>query len=325
MMNRTAETLFWIGRYLERAENNAKLIDVNYHMRHLLMDQDDHCNWEKLISSLGNLALFKELYEQTGNKTEDKTALQFLTFESGNPNSLYSVIGYARNNVRALRQLLPTELWESINGFYLWFIEQNINRVITPSPHLFYQRFQEWTNSYHGLAASTMMRDQVWHFIRAGRFFERTENTIRILHNFYTYVPSDIYTTKNEKNYNLFMLLLKSIGGYESFRKIYADNVCFENVMEFFISQSAFPHSVQFALSRTESGLSKIKKQDEQFHGLADAAKQYIEKIKDELTTLQTSKNHEDNLQAIQACFNYMHALGLDITQTFFKEGHVHQ
>ena len=286
MMNRTAETLFWIGRYLERAENHTRLIDVNYHMRQVLIEDAEEYKWERLIASISDLKLFKEYFDQA-NET---SALQFLTFEQCNQNSLYSSVFRTRNNIRTLRQLLPSELWDSINGFYLWLNEQDISKLMMQSPHIFFQRVKEWLSLFNGTADSTMVRDHVWNFIQLGKFFERAENSLRILNSFYLYFTTESSVSDDQVNYNRFIILLKSAAGYEAFRKLYADHVTFEKVTEFLLSNQAFPHSVRYSLFTIETCLSKIKEQDDSFTILAEKAIDFVGIIKRNLADISNGK-----------------------------------
>lgn len=315
MMYRTAETLFWIGRYIERAENNARRISVNYHMRHVLSEFENERRWEKLISSLGDFQLFQERFHHA-NET---TALQFLTFEQSNQNSLYCSTLATRNNIRSLRQLLPSELWDCINSFYLWFNKQNMDSLLDHSPYVFYQHFQDWLCRFNGIADSTMVRDNVWNFIQAGKFFERTENALRILHNYYLTYATNIDTSDSD-NYNRYILLLKSAGGYEAFRKLYADDVTFEKVMTFLILHPSFPRSVQYTLSQLEHCLTDIKQQDYQFHILAETAKTFVDKMQGTLEHLQHDNDPFSGLSFAHMMFQCVNKLGVEISNTFFQE-----
>lgn len=315
MMNRTAETLFWTGRYLERVESHTSFIDVNYHMRHVLLNHQDECKWERLIASISDIHLFKEHFEQA-NET---TALQFLTFEKYNQNSIFSCVSYIRNNIRTLRQLLPSELWDSINGFYLWLKEQDISKLMMQSPHIFYQRIKEWIYLFNGVAESTMVRNQVWYFIQAGKFFERAENSMRILHRFYVNFIND-YPYNNQDNYQRLMILLKSASGYEAFRKLYANQVTFAKVIEFLISHPTFPHSVRYSLSSMEQCLMKIKQQDYPFNIIAGEAIDFVEIIKANLSNLhEHEQDYSVELHLFHEMLESINRLGLEVSETFFQ------
>lgn len=315
MINRTAESLFWIGRYLERVENHSRLIDVNYHTRHFLMDSGESCEWERLITSIGDLNLFKQCFEEAN----EKTALQFLTFDQRNPNSLVSIVRQIRNNVRTLRQLLPSELWEDINGFYLWLNEQDFNQMLIGSPYMFFQRIRGWLAQIRGTADSAMVRDLVWNFVQAGKFFERAENLLRNMHSYLDFTK-DAVSLDHQANYSRLMILLKSAGGYEPYRKLYADNVTLAKVIEFLISNNKYPYSVKYALNSLEKNLTTIKQQDYQFDLLAERAIDVVAKIHSVLADLQRKNEVLIGLKLIQAMLESVNKLGAEISNTFFQE-----
>ncbi|MGM0881439.1 MAG: alpha-E domain-containing protein [Bacillota bacterium] len=298
MMSRHAEWLFWIGRYMERAENHSRLIDANYHMRHELRgnENDRDYIWEKLVSAVGDLTRFKE----NNAIANEWTVLHFLTFERTNSNSIYSIIHQSRNNIRALRQLLPRELWEIVNSLYLWLQDQDVNKLMQQSPYMFYQRVREWISLFYGAADSTMLREQEWNFLQAGKYLERAENTVRILQTIQTNLISDPASSQDKSHYNRMIVLLKSVGGYEAFRKSHADNVTFARVMEFLILNPHFPRSIQFAFASLESYLKEIRQEDFDFMELPNPGLRGSDLL------------HE----LLQSC----NQLGISISKAFFQE-----
>lgn len=318
MMNRCAELLFWVGRYMERAENHTRLIDVNYHMRHELkgMESEQAYLWEKLVAAIGDVQAFKAKYTEA-NET---SALHFLTFERAHPNSIFSCLYQSRSNMRALRQLLPSELWNTINAFYLWLMEQDIQILMQQSPHMFYQRVREWLSLFNGVADSYMVRELEWNFIQAGKHLERAENTVRILHTIYTNFMQDGFPFRDPNHYNRMIVLLKSVGGYEAFRRVHANNVTFDKVAEFLMLHPSFPRSVQYTLTSLEGCLKAIKQQDYDFAALSDQAIYLVAKIKDILPDLDEGHPERDGLELLHEMLGSCHLLGLDISKTFFQE-----
>ncbi|WP_332696153.1 alpha-E domain-containing protein [Halalkalibacter lacteus] len=315
MMNRSAELLFWIGRYLERTENHTRLIDVNYHMRHELKGSADQqeCVWERLVTTIGS--------EYSWNKSDDQlnetTALALLTFDRTNVNSIYTCIYQARSNMRALRQLLPDELWDIMNASYLWLKEQDIHNIVDQSPHLFYQRIREWLAGINGTADSAILRGQEWNFIQAGKYLERTENMLRLLQTVYSNLVQDRFSTIDQKQYNRMIILLKSVGGYEAFRKFHADDVTFEKIFEFIMLNSQFPRSVSFSLSSLETSLLAIKQHEYQLASLSDQAIDLTARVKEVLNGM---KAEGDGLDLLQEMMNSCHQLDRTISENFFQE-----
>lgn len=315
MMNRTAESLFWIGRYLERSKNHARLIDVHYHERSALKDRQDHCIWERLISSIGDRQLFNEMFHDV----DDPSALTFFSFSEENPNSLVSCVTNARNNVRALRQLLPSELWDRINGLYLWLNEQDMGSLMAQSPYMFYQKVREWLSLISGTADAVMMRDLIWNFIQTGNFFERVENLLRNLYVSLTFTK-DCPTQDHAANYNNLIILLKSAGGYEAYRKLYADRVTLAKVIDFLLLDARFPYSVKYSLSSLEFYVNRIKEQDERFEKLLEKSREVFSNIH---TTLDGVAGDSVRLELMKDMLESINRLGLEIANTFFQEGFV--
>ncbi|GAI75954.1 unnamed protein product, partial [marine sediment metagenome] len=152
MLNRNAEALFWIGRYIERAENHARLIDVHYHIQQEEDFQAEGHKWSRLIDALG----VRNEYLQQFESFAEQDVLSFITLDLGNSNSLFSCVHQARNNLRTLRQHLPSELWDIANGFNLWLGEQSVADIMS-SPHQFYQQVKERTAMFLGAEQSVML------------------------------------------------------------------------------------------------------------------------------------------------------------------------
>ncbi|HWL25246.1 MAG TPA: alpha-E domain-containing protein [Ureibacillus sp.] len=318
MMNRCAELMFWVGRYLERIENHTRLIDVNYHLRHELKRNatEQDYNWERLVGAIGHVDIFKSKYETIN----EKTILHFLTFDKTNQNSIFSCVQQTRTNIRVLRQYLPNELWDIINSLYLWLKERDIDSVMRQSPYLFYQQIRERLTIFNGTVDSTMVRNQEWNFIQAGKNLERAENILKTLNTIHLNFIEDGCLSQDNNNYNRMLALLKSVGGYEGFRKFYANNVTFENVIEFLILNSTFPRSVHFALTSLEANLQSIKQKDYNFSFLSNQEVELTGKMKEIREGVREELYELDLLrQMLQSC----HQLGDTISKTFFQEEYV--
>jgi uncharacterized alpha-E superfamily protein len=183
MLNRNAEALFWVGRYMERAENHARLIDVHYYQHH---DGDDEGGavhtppsdkWHRIVDALGS----RNAFEQKFDGYHEENALFYITLDREHENSLFSCVQHARGNLRALREKLPSELWDVVNAFYLCLREEKPEELLRDSPHRFLLEVKEWTALFLGTAQSVMPRENEWYFMACGRYLERAENTLRIL------------------------------------------------------------------------------------------------------------------------------------------------
>jgi len=246
MLNRTAESLFWIGRYMERAENHARLIDVYYHTQQEDMISIRHhvCKWSYIVESVG----YRPDFEARYINYSEENVLAYIILDKENPNSLISCISQARHNLRTLREQAPTELWDSLNSCFLWLKEQDITHIMESTPHQFLQQVKNWTALFLGTAQSVMPRDNEWFFLESGRMLERTENTLRIV-QMVERITSDI-GKNNMLAFPFLQALLKSLSGYQTFRKLYLDQFNVECISEFIMFNTKFPRSIQFTLTK---------------------------------------------------------------------------
>ncbi|MBL9123127.1 MAG: alpha-E domain-containing protein, partial [Planctomycetaceae bacterium] len=176
MLSRVADSIFWMSRYLERAENVARFIDVNLN---LTLDLGDSLGeqWEPLVATTGDHADFRERY---GSATQ-QNVLSFLTFDSKNPNSILSCLRGARDNARTVRENISSAMWEEVNKFYLTVRGAAAGGGMLDSPYDFYNQIRLSSNLLVGIMDSTMSRGEGWHFARMGRLLERADKTSRIL------------------------------------------------------------------------------------------------------------------------------------------------
>ncbi|GLX69820.1 alpha-E domain-containing protein [Paenibacillus glycanilyticus] len=242
MINRYAELLFLIGRCLERADHYARVINIYYGMRHELMEDEQSYAWERLAAAVGYS------HELQYSPANEWAVLNDLTFDRANSDSIYSSIQQVRDYIRTLRPQLPGELWDIINTFYLWLKEQDVSKLMLQSPYLFYKHISESLALFNGAADSTMVRGQYWNLIQTGKFVERMSGTVRIIYATYRNMKQDERLLDDELRYNRFVVLLKSCGSYEAFRKFHAHEVKLAQVTEFLLLNAESPRSVRFGI-----------------------------------------------------------------------------
>jgi uncharacterized alpha-E superfamily protein len=316
MLTRKAETLFWLGRYMERVENHARLIDVNYHMRHELKDEG-MLVWERLISAVGDI----DTFEQQNKRALEADVLHFMTFERKHNNSIYSCVSQARDNARTIKESIPGESWDIINAFYIWLKEQSISSIKALSPYVFYQKIKEGVALFHGSLESTMLRSNEWHFIQLGKYMERAENTVRILQVIYRSYMLDESKFTDHDNYQRMIAVLKSVGAYEAFRKTGSTEIHMEKIIQFLMLNLAFPRSVNFSLVSIEEHLKNIRR-DLEYTVLSDKAIRFAGKMRANLAYLEWEELEQDGLQellgGISTSCNQLAAV---ISKTFFRKG----
>lgn len=238
LLARVAESLFWFGRYVERAEGTARILDVVVH--HALEEPtaDSDIMAERLVDAMGViLARQMSLGEAT----------QFMCFEGGSGSSITGALGAARENARAIRHVLPSELWERVNATWVNLPSQKLqSRRKGPSTFLSWVKLQ--TAAVTGLADTTMSHDQTWLFFTLGRAIERADMTARLLGT----VPLDILTESG------LVTLLRSCGGHEPYLRHANGMIDAKGVIDFLLRDGLFPRSVLCSLTSAAACIDSI-------------------------------------------------------------------
>ncbi|MEL6319921.1 MAG: alpha-E domain-containing protein, partial [Cyanobacteria bacterium J06626_14] len=248
MLSRVADSIYWLNRYVERAENVARFVDVNFNL--LLDAPQDSQQWHPLVVTTGDLTLFNKRY---GEATADNV-IHFLTFDKHYENSILSCLQQARENARSVREIISSEMWEQINEFYL--MVKNESAGATPLVELpkFFADVKLASHLFAGIMDATMSHNEGWHFGQIGRLLERADKTTRILDvKYFILLPSvtDIGGSLDELQW---ISLLKSTSGYEMYRKC-QHRISPSSVAQFLILDRTFPRSIQFCLLQAEQSL----------------------------------------------------------------------
>lgn len=253
MLSRVADSIYWLNRYVERAENVARFIDVNLT---LILDSPPGIaeQWEPLILTTGDTQLFRERY---GQATAENVT-QFLAFDSKYPNSILSCVQRARENARSIRESISSEMWEQLNAFNQIVQAAAQEPLLLSQLHEFFTQVKLASHLFAGITDATMTHSEGWHFGRMGRFLERADKTTRILDvKYFILLPSvqDVGTALDEIQW---MALLRSASAYEMYRKSKHHRIIPDRVAEFLILDRYFPRSIKFCLSQVETSLYQI-------------------------------------------------------------------
>ncbi|MCA0755469.1 alpha-E domain-containing protein [Paenibacillus sp. N4] len=323
MLNRNAEALFWIGRYMERAENHARLIDVHYHLpseEELTSAEREatgpNAKWARIVDALGS----REAYEQQYGDYNERDVLFYTTLDRDNTNALLSCVSHARGNLRTLREKMPSELWDTTNAFYLWLREKQPEDLLRESPHLFYGKIKDWTALFLGVSESVMPRENEWHFIKCGRYLERAENTLRIIKAVGNAANGAGWNSSSA--YPYLQAVLRSVSGYQAYRRYYADVMSADAIVEFVVLNAAFPRSLQFALHSLDEHMKQIKLQDKQLMAAHERVIRQVSKVKADMACLEREDMLVDRNGAIVAhLLDACQQLGFSFANTFFRIG----
>ena len=176
MLSRVADSIYWLSRYVERAENVARFIEVNLQLMLDAPSGEDQ-QWEPLVNTTGDYEAFKKRH---GEATQ-QNVIHFLTFDAENPNSILSCVRSARENARTVREIISSEMWLQLNKFYLMVTAATENSSAQANPHEFFTEVKNANHLFNGAAAATMTHGEPWHFFQMGRMLERADKTSRIL------------------------------------------------------------------------------------------------------------------------------------------------
>jgi uncharacterized alpha-E superfamily protein len=252
MLSRVAESVYWMSRYVERAENVARFIDVNFQLTLDESGSEDRL-WTPLINTTGDHEAFAARF---GTASQEHV-IKFLTFDQDNPNSILSCLRQARENARTVREIISSEMWLQINKFYLMVKSAAEKPNLMDSANEFFTEVKQASHLFTGITDSTMAHNEAWHFCRLGRKLERADKTSRILDVKYFILlrsVDDVGTTFDDIQW---AAVLRSASAFEMYRKRHG-RISPKGVIEFLILDRDFPRAIQFCLLAARDSLHAI-------------------------------------------------------------------
>ena len=260
MLSRTADHLFWMSRYTERAENTARMLDVNYQTSMLPQSAGATLvGWEGLLS----ISELKPAYtKKYGEEVSPRNVMDFMVRDEENSSSIVSCLKNARENARAVRGTLTTEVWETENQTFLEVIRMLNNGDFERDPSQFFEWVKFRSHLSRGVTAGTMLQDEAFHFLRLGTFLERADNTARLVDVKFHAVQSDFLGLATEKDQEFdfyhWSSILRSVSGFEIYRKVYRNVIKPERVAELLILRADMPRSLLGCLNEVMNNLDKV-------------------------------------------------------------------
>lgn len=269
MLSRVADSLYWMSRYAERAENIARILDVNLQ---LMLDlpklgpAEMKALWDPVLRSTGDEADFYELYKQTTSET----VIDYLTLNPKNPNAILNCLTTARENARHVREQISLEMWEEINRTYLWMKSQTLKKIVRQGPYEFFTQVKNASHLFQGITDGTMTHGEDWDFIQVAKYLERADMTTRILD-----ANDEIFVSQPSKSQAGGTLhwsaILRSCSSHDAYRKFYVAQVEPDKVVEFLILNEFFPRSIRFCAQSLNESLRRISGcKEEHFTNLAE-------------------------------------------------------
>lgn len=248
MLSRVADSLYWMSRYLERAEHTSRLIDVNLHQ---MLDQTPMAasqRWDRLFSSL-RVSLPNDATKNAYTLTNT------LTFDLSHTTSIAGCIGAARENARHVREQLSSEMWEQLNRLFLYVKHTNMDHIWHGEPHEFFRFVKEGAHLFQGITDATMSHGEGWQFIQIGRSIERAIATAILLDVHLN--PASPHRAETP-DYLTFVGLLKSCTAFEAYCKVYSTGLKLDCIAEFLLFNAEFPRSLRFCAGVLQDALQAV-------------------------------------------------------------------
>jgi len=241
MLSRTADDLFWMARYVERAENVARLLEVASRMALMPQDAGGTDEWTAVLIAGG----VEPLYRETHGDVDPDTTLEFMALNPDNPSSILNCFSVARENARAQRHTITRELWEAINDTWHGIQYMTADQVEAMGSIAFFEWVKSRSHLVRGALAGTMIRDDSYNFIRLGTFIERADSTSRILDVKYHLILPQEEVVGGAPDYYQWGALLQSVSAQGSYRRMFGDQIRYSQVAELLVLRAEMPRSVR--------------------------------------------------------------------------------
>jgi uncharacterized alpha-E superfamily protein len=301
MLSRVADCLFWLGRYIERAENYARFIDVNYNLS-IDLPPEMREQWPPLIAATGDMELFEEL---NGTDYSRNTVIFFLAFDENNPNAIISTVRLARENARIIRESIPRESWEVLNELH-YYIRDIVKEKAweNENPMHFLGHIKGLIQQLNGIGYDNIPRNHGWYFAKMGQHLERADMSSRILDVKYHILLPSVQEIGTPLDYLHWNALLKSVSAFNSYRQIY-HSIEPLKIVEYLILDRQFPRSIFYCLNIVEKCLHDIS---ESKHGFSNKAEKAIGNLRSRLEYAEVQDIFDEGLHeyldALQVSLN---------------------
>ncbi len=264
MLSRTADHLFWMARYMERAENTARMLDVNYQTA--LLPQSAHMS-EQGWSGLLSISELTGPFSKKHREVNARSVMEFMVRDETNLSSILACLRAARENARAVRGALTTEVWETQNQTWLEFNRMLKESAFERDPGAFFEWVKFRSHLSRGVTVGTMLQDEALHFLRIGTFLERADNTARLLDvKFQALAGGDYFgpgAAKEDPEVDFYhwSAILRSVSAFEIYRKVYRNVIHPEKVAELLILRPDMPRSLAACMNEAVANLQLVANQ----------------------------------------------------------------
>jgi uncharacterized alpha-E superfamily protein len=310
LLARYADCIFWLARYVERAENLARILDVN---ETFSRDSRGAQNWRSIIQ----LNSDEDRFFADGRKLSAQSVLRFYVIDGDNPTSIVSAVHAARENARTLRPLISTEMWVQLNVFYNRLVELGPADLSPGRMSALFATIKEACQTHTGITDGTFFRDQGWYFYQLGRYIERADQTTRLLDiKYHLLLPSasDVGSPTDVSQWNA---LLRSVAGYHAYRRLHAASTTPARVAGFLLFNQAFPRSLHHCVREAARLLGDVKSRYS-LRGGNDAAEE-LDRLRAVLGTLTITEILREGLhEFLDVIQQQLIAVSRDLSIAFF-------
>lgn len=350
MLSRDADSCYWIGRYVERAEATARMVDVHYHAAlesplSPLRDGDTDSElstlrWQSILAISSSGEAFHRRYEDE----TDRNVLYYFAFDPDHPNAILTVWKKARENARCIREQIASEMWESLNISYLKLREWDVDRVLASGPHEFFQTVKDASHLLQGILNRTMLMSEARDWLDTGRFLERADQTARLLDvKYHDLLPPYQHPEANSPSGNPaeavtraepptlsaygvggaldmhgWIAVLKSVSAFEMYRKTHQDGITPAHVVDFLVLNPRFPASVRHGIGRVEGCLRRIS--GNQGEEPSTEPERLLGRLRADLTYSQPKEIIRDGLhEFLEDVQTRCAAIGIAITRAYLS------
>ena len=258
MLSRVADNLFWMSRYVERAESVARLLDVEFQLEMDLAGIMPDAYESPWVSTL---AILQQPVPEVVRVSPHPAAAvaEWLSFDLNNPPSILSCVNRGRNNARSIRGQVSSELWLALNGLYWKLRDSEFIAAARLSPHEYFRAVQSGSHHFQGVCDTTLPHDEGWQFIQLGKYLERADKTLRILDVKYRHLRSLTDNAAAPLVTLEWAGVLKMCLGYEGYQRLYISRVDSERVIKFLLLDAQSPRSVRFCLEQVGKAHAAIE------------------------------------------------------------------
>jgi len=254
MLSRVADSLYWTSRYLERAEHNARLVDINMGLMLDKSEVSEERRWKRVLAALGHprdIEWDDDVY----------SLVHTLCFDTSNGASVTACVFSARENARQIREAISTEQWQRLNRLF-----HELSRLRPPSPSdtqlsEFLPALYDGVHLFQGVTDTTLSHGEGWHFLQVGRFLERATASTKLLGVYQQEVFANVDETADAYEYLEWIGLLRTCTAFEAYCKVYTADLTYERILEFLLLDAEFPHSIRYSIDRLHRSLDHIQQE----------------------------------------------------------------